>query len=119
MAEWLKATDCKSVQLTLYAGSNPALPTSFSRALHSGSASAFQADSAGSIPAARSITTFALSVGDISELRVMCDFVRAGYLVSVPFGEAGTLDYILGAGPYPSLIEVGTAAPLAVAASGQ
>ena len=29
MAEWLKATDCKSVQLTLYAGSNPALPTSF------------------------------------------------------------------------------------------
>ena len=28
------------------------------RALHSGSASAFQADSAGSIPAARSITSF-------------------------------------------------------------
>jgi hypothetical protein len=30
---------------------------------------------------------FTKRVGDISELRVMCDLVAAGFLVSIPFGE--------------------------------
>jgi hypothetical protein len=34
-------------------------------------------------------------VGDISELRVMCDLVRAGYLVSIPFGENHRYDLIV------------------------
>jgi hypothetical protein len=34
-------------------------------------------------------------VGDISELRVMCDLVRAGYLVSIPFGENHRYDLII------------------------
>jgi hypothetical protein len=47
------APDCKFGARKRYVGSNPTRPK-FVRALHSGSASAFQADSAGSIPAARS-----------------------------------------------------------------
>jgi hypothetical protein len=34
-------------------------------------------------------------VGDVSELRVMCDLVRAGYLVSIPFGENHRYDLII------------------------
>jgi PD-(D/E)XK endonuclease len=34
-------------------------------------------------------------VGDISELRVMCDLVEAGYLVSIPFGENHRYDLII------------------------
>jgi PD-(D/E)XK endonuclease len=34
-------------------------------------------------------------VGDISELRVMCDLVAAGYLVSIPFGENHRYDLII------------------------
>jgi hypothetical protein len=48
------APDCKSGARRRYAGSNPALPTR-TRALHSGNASAFQAEVASSILAARSI----------------------------------------------------------------
>lgn len=34
-------------------------------------------------------------VGDISELRVMHDLVRAGYLVSIPFGEDHRYDIVI------------------------
>ena len=34
-------------------------------------------------------------VGDISELRVMCDLVKAGYLVSIPFGENHRYDLVV------------------------
>ena len=34
-------------------------------------------------------------VGDLSELRVMCDLVRAGYLVSIPFGEDHRYDLVI------------------------
>ena len=48
------APGCKPGARRRYAGSNPALPTSLPRALHSGNASAFQAEVASSILAARS-----------------------------------------------------------------
>ncbi len=48
------APGCKLGVRKRYAGSNPALPTTIPRALHSGNALAFQARVAGSIPAARS-----------------------------------------------------------------
>lgn len=82
-------------------------PRHDARALHSGSASAFQADSAGSIPAARSIpqrqpdvttTCHALrmavsflrdtkSTGVISELSVMVALAKSGYRLLLPYGE--------------------------------
>ncbi|HKU66438.1 MAG TPA: group I intron-associated PD-(D/E)XK endonuclease [Candidatus Baltobacteraceae bacterium] len=34
-------------------------------------------------------------IGDISELRVMHDLVRAGYLVSIPFGEDRRYDIVI------------------------
>jgi hypothetical protein len=34
-------------------------------------------------------------VGDISELRVMHDLVRAGYLISIPFGEDHRYDIVI------------------------
>lgn len=34
-------------------------------------------------------------VGDLSELRVMCEFVKFGYLVSVPFGENHRYDLVI------------------------
>ena len=34
-------------------------------------------------------------VGDLSELRVMHDLVRAGYLVSIPFGEDHRYDLVI------------------------
>jgi hypothetical protein len=34
-------------------------------------------------------------IGDISELRVMHDLVRAGYLVSIPFGEDHRYDLVI------------------------
>lgn len=33
--------------------------------------------------------------GDIAELRVMCDLVRAGYRVAIPFGEDNRYDLIV------------------------
>ena len=58
MAEWLKAPDCKSGHY-VYVGSNPTPSTTLKlnqrwRALCSGKTSAFQADDASSILAARS-----------------------------------------------------------------
>lgn len=34
-------------------------------------------------------------VGDLSELRLMHDLVRAGYLVSIPFGENHRYDLVI------------------------
>ena len=85
------------------------------RALHSGSASAFQAESAGSIPAARStlppswhtptlrfdrmneagVKRDTKRVGDISEAAVALALLEAGYRVCVPFGENNRFDLVV------------------------
>ena len=113
MVEWLMAPDCKFGSRKRYAGSNPARPTISpdvaTRALHNGSASAFQADSASSILAARSkpppvwhpgsipsyVKRDTKRIGTISELMVMAALAHKGYRLLVPYGDSARYDVVI------------------------